>query len=116
MHWVLPTVTIKNILPPRIIRRTKRKNTSPKLYVAIELSKIIRAWHLLKYILGSDEITVYSDVDQFGNKRDVLTPLFMCPKCLKYQQWSFGCDDDQPEVCDDCYVVNDDNSVVPSGR
>jgi hypothetical protein len=28
---------------------------------------------------------------------------FICPKCLRLVGWCFGCADDQPAVCDDCW-------------
>ena len=28
---------------------------------------------------------------------------FLCADCKTYQSWDFGCADDHPEVCDDCW-------------
>lgn len=29
---------------------------------------------------------------------------FKCPQCKRWVSWSFGCADDMPELCDDCWT------------
>jgi hypothetical protein len=38
---------------------------------------------------------------------DTIGDLFFCSKCHRLCLPDNGCDDDQPDVCDDCYEVND---------
>lgn len=33
-----------------------------------------------------------------------IEPAYMCYDCGRTVPWSFGCADDLPHVCDDCYV------------
>lgn len=29
---------------------------------------------------------------------------FFCPRCERVVSWNFGCDDDMPALCDDCWA------------
>lgn len=35
--------------------------------------------------------------------RQTAAQLFRCVGCERLVPWSFGCDDDMPEHCDDCW-------------
>lgn len=30
---------------------------------------------------------------------------FLCPRCERVVQWDFGCDDEAPALCDDCWAA-----------
>lgn len=29
---------------------------------------------------------------------------FLCPECKRWVGWCMGCDDDDPEICDNCWA------------
>jgi hypothetical protein len=35
---------------------------------------------------------------------------FRCPTCKRFVGWCRGCHDDQPDVCDDCYLIPQETS------
>jgi hypothetical protein len=42
----------------------------------------------------------------------VIDDLFVCAKCHRPCSPDMGCDDEQPDVCDDCYEAKDAQKTV----
>ena len=75
------------------------------MYVIKKVGFFRRLWHLFLTVVLKVEVTVYgkSDYPPDGSKDSWLEPHWLCPGCLKYQPWTFGAADNEPDLCDNCW-------------
>ncbi len=72
-------------------------------YVIKKVGVIRKYWHILLTKLGK-EVTVFEESFNTHTSAVSFSPAWLCPKCLKYKNWTLGCSDEYPRLCDDCYT------------
>ena len=68
-------------------------------YVAKKIGPLRKIWHLFLTIVLRHEVIAFREI----YNPYMLTPVWLCPGCLKYRDWRNGCADKYPHLCDDCY-------------
>jgi len=76
------------------------------MYVRKKIGRFRRLWHVLLTKVFGIEVYVYGPPRRplcSSQYENWLEPHWLCPGCLKYKPWDFGCSDDHPDLCDSCW-------------
>lgn len=80
-----------------------------------------RLWHWIKtriFRIKEDHPGIFIITDVKTSTQIVVEPAYRCVSCKQYVPWDFGCADDLPFHCDDCWQEKNDAPIPrssPSG-